>query len=188
MYIDSAWGRFEGLPAIEQFMVDSMEGLGDWRFPEKWAMAEGDRVVSMWWNLLSSRRPDGSPYRVAGISILRYAGDGKFDYEYDVFNMQQILEVIAESGWTPTGPMNAPPDPPIRARPHHRVQTVDDPEARELGESSRVRPPTSREPHCSSVVGSCRLSTLPTSLRGSEEIDRNRRGPCREPGARGRGV
>jgi hypothetical protein len=51
---------------------------------------------------------------VAGISVLRYAGEGKFDYEYDVFNMQQILEVIAESGWKPTGPMNAPPDPPNR--------------------------------------------------------------------------
>jgi hypothetical protein len=51
---------------------------------------------------------------VAGISVLRYAGDGKFDYEYDVFNMKEILEVIAESGWTPTGQMNVPPNPPNR--------------------------------------------------------------------------
>ena len=27
VYIDSAWGRFEGLPAIKQFMADSMMGL-----------------------------------------------------------------------------------------------------------------------------------------------------------------
>ena len=40
-----------------------------------------------------------SPYRVAGLSVLRYAGEGKFDYEYDLFNMQQVLEVISESGW-----------------------------------------------------------------------------------------
>jgi SnoaL-like domain len=114
VYIDSAWGRFEGRPAIEKFMVESMTGLDDWRFPEEWTMADGDRVVSMWWNQLPSSRPDGSAYRVAGISLLRYAGDGTFDYEYDVFNMKQILEVISESGWTPTGPMNAPPDPPNR--------------------------------------------------------------------------
>ena len=114
VYIDSAWGRFEGLPAIEQFMMDSMMGLDDWRFPEEWTTADGDRVVSMWWNQLPGMRADGSPYRVAGISVLRYAGDGKFDYEYDVFNMTQVLEVIAESGWKPTGPMNAPPDPPNR--------------------------------------------------------------------------
>jgi len=34
VYIDSAWGRFEGLSAIRQFMADSMMGLEDWRFPE----------------------------------------------------------------------------------------------------------------------------------------------------------
>jgi SnoaL-like domain len=114
VYIDSAWGRFEGQPAIKQFMVESMTGLDDWRFPEEWTVADGDRVVSMWWNQLPGQRADGSRYRVAGISILRYAGDGRFDYEYDVFNMQQVLEVIAESGWKPTGRMNAPPDPPDR--------------------------------------------------------------------------
>jgi hypothetical protein len=114
VYIDSAWGRFEGRAAIERFMDDSMVGLDTWRFPEEWTMAEGDRVVSMWWNQLPGTRPDGSPYRVAGLSVLRYAGEGKFDYEYDVFNMQQVLEVIAESGWTPTGRMNAPPKQPNR--------------------------------------------------------------------------
>lgn len=114
VYIDSAWGRFEGRKAIGRFMDDSMVGLDDWRFPEEWTTAEGDRVVSMWWNQLPGARPDGSPYRVAGVSVLRYAGDGKFDYEYDIFNMQQVIEVIAESGWKPTAPMNAPPNRPDR--------------------------------------------------------------------------
>jgi hypothetical protein len=114
VYIDSAWGRVEGLPAIKRFMVDSMVGLDDWRFPEEWTVASEDRVVSMWWNQLPGRRTDGSLYRVAGLSVLYYAGDGKFDYEYDVFNMQQVMDVIAESGWKPTGPMNTPPDHPNR--------------------------------------------------------------------------
>jgi ketosteroid isomerase-like protein len=114
VYIDSAWGRYEGKPAITKFMDDSMAGLEDWRFPEEWTMADGDRVVSMWWNQLPGQRPDGSPYRVAGMSILRYAGDGKFDYEYDIFNMVQVLDVMAESGWKPVGPMNMPPEQPNR--------------------------------------------------------------------------
>ncbi len=114
VYIDSAWGRYEGRAAITAFMVDSMVGLEDWRFPEEWTMADGDRVVSMWWNELPGARADGSPYRVAGLSILRYAGQGKFDYEYDVFNMQQIVEVITESGWRPSRSMNAPPEHPNR--------------------------------------------------------------------------
>lgn len=111
VYIDSAWGRYEGQPAIEQFMMESMKGLEDWSFPEEWTMAEGDRVVSMWWNQLPGGRSDGSPYRVAGVSILRYAGDHKFDYEYDIFNMEQIVEVITESGWMPKVQMNARPNP-----------------------------------------------------------------------------
>ena len=61
VYIDSAWGRFEGLPAIKQFMVDSMMGLDDWRFPEEWTMADGDRVVSMWWNQLPGTEQMGRP-------------------------------------------------------------------------------------------------------------------------------
>lgn len=114
VYIDSAWGRFEGRAAIERFMDESMVGLETWRFPEEWTMAEGDRVVSMWWNELPGTDSDGSPYRVAGLSVLRYAGDGKFDYEYDVFNMQQVLEVIGQSGWKPAGPMSVPPKQPNR--------------------------------------------------------------------------
>ena len=114
VYIDSAWGRYEGRAAITKFMDESMAGLDDWRFPEEWTMADGDRVVSMWWNELPGTRADGTPYRVAGLSILRYAGNKKFDYEYDVFNMVQVLDVIAESGWQPTGPMNTPPAKPNR--------------------------------------------------------------------------
>ena len=114
VYIDSAWGRYEGLPAIERFMVDSMVGLDEWRFPEEWTVGDGDRVVSMWWNQLPGTRADGTPYRVAGVSVLRYASHGKFDYEYDLLNMQEVLEVIAESGWKPKGRMNMPPEHPNR--------------------------------------------------------------------------
>jgi ketosteroid isomerase-like protein len=114
VYIDSAWGRYEGHAEIAKFMDDSMAGLADWRFPEEWTTVDGNRVVSMWWNELPGRRADGSAYRVPGVSILRYAGDGKFDYEYDIFNMVQVLEVLRESGWQPTGPMNAPPEQPVR--------------------------------------------------------------------------
>jgi ketosteroid isomerase-like protein len=114
VYIDSAWGRFEGRDNVLKFMDDSMAGLGDWTFPELWTMAEDGRVVSYWLNLLPGTRGDGSKYQVPGVSILQYAGDGKFCYEYDIFNMVQVFEVMKESGWAPTGPMNAPPEQPVR--------------------------------------------------------------------------
>lgn len=61
VYIDSAWGRFAGQPAIKRFIEDSMVGLDDWRFPEEWTMADGDPVVSMWWNQLLRERIRAQP-------------------------------------------------------------------------------------------------------------------------------
>jgi hypothetical protein len=45
---------------------------------------------------------------------MRYAGDGRFDYQEDTYNMVHVLEDIAESGWMPTEPMNLPPRHPNR--------------------------------------------------------------------------
>jgi ketosteroid isomerase-like protein len=114
VFIDPAWGRIEGLEAITQFMGDSMQGLEDWEFPEVWTVIAGDRVVSAWWNRLPGVREDGSHYQALGISTIRYAGDGKFDYEHDLLNMAEVLELIVESRWVPTGPVHAVPNQPNR--------------------------------------------------------------------------
>src|SRR5262249_30606906 len=89
VYIDSAWGRYDGKDSVLKFMDESMAGLGDWTFPEQWTIAQDGRVISFWYNVLPGERADGSPYSVPGLSILHYAGDRKFSYEYDIFNMVQ---------------------------------------------------------------------------------------------------
>ena len=40
VFIDPAWGRVDGLPAITKFLSESMAGLDDWSFPEAWTMVE----------------------------------------------------------------------------------------------------------------------------------------------------
>ena len=114
VFVDPAWGRTEGRDAVATFMDESMAGLDDWTFPEDWTMVDGDRVVSFWWNRLPGTRPDGSPNQAPGVSILHYAGGGRFDHELDILNLAEVMELIAQSGWRPTGPMNAPPDHPDR--------------------------------------------------------------------------
>jgi ketosteroid isomerase-like protein len=114
VFVDPAWGRVEGRTAIAAFMDESMAGLDDWSFPEVWTMAEGDRVVSMWWNRLPGVRPDGTPYQAAGISVLHYAGDGRFSYESDLLNMAEVVELIGQSGWQPPAAMHVPPGRPDR--------------------------------------------------------------------------
>jgi ketosteroid isomerase-like protein len=114
VYVDAAWGRIEGREAIARWLVESMAGLDDWSFPVEFTAVEGDDVVVKWTQILPGRRADGSPCTQSGYSRLIYAGGGKFSYEEDVYNMVHVLEDIAVSGWTPSQPMNLPPERPDR--------------------------------------------------------------------------
>jgi hypothetical protein len=114
VFLDPAWGRTQGKEELHVFFDASMRGLEDWEFPEEFTMVEGHRVVSFWWNRLPGARPDGSPYQAPGVSILHYAGDGRFSYELDLLNMAELGEHLTESGWTPSPEMNFPPANPDR--------------------------------------------------------------------------
>ena len=112
VFIDPAWGRVEGIDAMIAFFDESMAGLDDWRFPEAWTMVDGDRVVTMFDQIIPGT--DGTEYRQAGISVLYYAGDGKFSYEMDLMNMGHINQDLRAAQWTPAGDFNMPPKNPNR--------------------------------------------------------------------------
>jgi ketosteroid isomerase-like protein len=113
VFIDPAWGRVEGRDNIAAFFDMSMKGLDGWTFPEEWTLVEGDRLVSFWWNRLPHTA--GSGHRQApAFSILHHAGDGLFDYELDVVNMTEVMELVATSGWRPGPGAAFPTEPPDR--------------------------------------------------------------------------
>lgn len=114
VYIDAAWGRLEGRPAIDDWLEESMVGLLDWRFPIEFTAIEGDHVIVKWTQIMPVKRPDGSDYTQSAYSHLIYAGGGKFSYEEDSYNMLHVIEDITASGWQPTEPMNVPPNDPDR--------------------------------------------------------------------------
>jgi ketosteroid isomerase-like protein len=114
VYVDSAWGRIEGREAIGRWLSESMVGLGDWKFPVEFTAIEGDNVVVKWTQIIPGQRADGSPCTQSAYSRMIYAGDGKFSYEEDLYNMAHVLEDISASGWTPTEAMNLPPEHPNR--------------------------------------------------------------------------
>ena len=114
VYIDAAWGRLEGRPAIDNWLEESMVGLLDWRFPIEFTAIEGDHVIVKWTQILPVKRPDGSDYTQSAYSHLIYAGGGTFSYEEDTYNMLHVIEDITTSGWQPTEPMNVPPPDPNR--------------------------------------------------------------------------
>jgi len=113
-FIDPAWGRVEGIDAIREFLVESMGGLQGWTFPRQWTMVQDHRLVSCWQNRLPGARDDGSYYEAPGISVLEYAGGGRFSREEDILNMAHVVELIQESGWTPGPGFNLPPAKPQR--------------------------------------------------------------------------
>jgi len=114
-FIDPAWGRVEGIDAIRRFLAASMAGLEGWTFPREWTAVLGEgRLVSGWQNRLPGRRADGSFYQSLGVSVMVYAGDGKFCYEEDVLNLAHVIELIQESGWQPGPGFQPPPAAPRR--------------------------------------------------------------------------
>jgi ketosteroid isomerase-like protein len=114
VFVDPAWGRVDGIENIVVFLQDSMRGLEDWTFPLEWMAVEGDHLITGWQNRLPGRRPDGSYYQAPGMSRLRYAGDGRFDYEQDLINMVHMLEIMKESGWKPGKGFANPPRDRVR--------------------------------------------------------------------------
>jgi limonene-1,2-epoxide hydrolase len=112
VYVDPAWGRIEGIDEIRSFFVESMRGLEDWRFPIRFTAIDGDEVVTVWDQVLPGKRPDGRRYQQTGVSLLQYAGDGRFCFEEDLLNMSHVLEDLSASGWRPgAGFVNPPADP-----------------------------------------------------------------------------
>ena len=57
---------------------------------------------------------DGSPWFVAGLSILYYVGDGLFCYSHDMLNMTHIGQTMRDMEWKPPAQINMPPRKPNR--------------------------------------------------------------------------
>jgi limonene-1,2-epoxide hydrolase len=113
VYVDPAWGRVQGIEEIRSFVAESMRGLEDWSFPIRYTAVDGDEVVTVWDQVLPGSRND-RPLRQTGVSLLHYAGDGRFDFEEDLLNMAHVLEDLATSGWQPGPGFVNPPRHPDR--------------------------------------------------------------------------
>jgi len=111
--IDPAWGRIEGRETIRAYCLESMAGLTEygWWSRENWTMIEGHRLVSQWDQIVGTL-PDGTEAGVPCASILYYAGDGLFCYEYQMVNLAQIGAALASVGWQPNADLNPPPANP----------------------------------------------------------------------------
>jgi hypothetical protein len=47
-------------------------------------------------NRLPGKRPDGSYYEFAGLTVMEYAGDGQFSFQEDVYNWEEVVPILEE--------------------------------------------------------------------------------------------
>jgi limonene-1,2-epoxide hydrolase len=107
VYVEHHYGVFAGREKILAWIVPVMEHCKDWSFPVEWVNIDGARVVHKWWNRLPGRRPDGSYYEFAGITVMVYAGNNMFSFPEDMYNRDETDKVLAE--WAAARGTGAPP-------------------------------------------------------------------------------
>ncbi len=100
-----------GRDQIREFALGSeMEGLGGWTYPYQRVLiddAQGE-ILGLWRQIADATRPDGSHYEIAGLggSWFRYAGDFKWSWQRDFFDVGNATATFIEmirTGSSPRG-------------------------------------------------------------------------------------
>ena len=100
-YVEHVFGTFGGREAIRRWITTTMStfpGNAMPHFPIDWYVIDEERgwVVCQVWNRMADPG-DGSVHQAYNFTLLKYAGDGLWSYEEDIYNPAQFAEML--SGW-----------------------------------------------------------------------------------------
>jgi hypothetical protein len=77
-----------------------MGGLDGWTYPYQKVLIDPKQgeVIGLWKQIADTKRPDGSPYVVAGLggSWFRYAGNWKWSWQRDFFDVGNATALFIE--------------------------------------------------------------------------------------------
>jgi len=77
-----------------------MGGLDGWVYPYQKVLIDPKQgeILGLWKQIADSRRPDGSPYEVAGFggSWFRYAGNWQWSWQRDFFDFGNVTSLFIE--------------------------------------------------------------------------------------------
>ena len=86
IYVEHQYGVLRGQDAIRGWITSTMQGVVvDLEFPVEWSVIDNDLVVIY----VPNRYPspdDGAPFQFVAMTILCYAGEGRWCYEEDIYN------------------------------------------------------------------------------------------------------
>jgi hypothetical protein len=114
LYVEHAYGRFEGREAIRDWIVKVMAPLPMMDFPMDWHLVDAERgwVVFQCQNRLPHPTdPDGDAFQFPSWTLLHYAGDNLWSYEEDMYNPAEAATVVKawlDAGGTFAGPEQVP--------------------------------------------------------------------------------
>ncbi|RMH67551.1 MAG: nuclear transport factor 2 family protein [Actinomyces sp.] len=97
-YVEHHFGTFGGREAIRRWITTTMS---EWpnsemvHFPVEWYVIDEERgwVVCQVWNRFADPG-DGSVHQAHNFTLLKYAGDGLWSYEEDVYNPARFGEMV----------------------------------------------------------------------------------------------
>jgi SnoaL-like protein len=97
VYYEVQYGTFHGREEIRRWIVQTMAGVPDMYFPApQWTMIDGDRVAFCIDNVYPNPKdPKGPPIGFPTYTFLRYAGNGLWSSEEDVYDVQASLAARA---------------------------------------------------------------------------------------------
>jgi hypothetical protein len=100
-YVEHLYGTMHGREAIRAWITETMgkpPGSEMPSFPIGWYVVDEERgwIVCQVFNRMGDPG-DGSIHEEYNLTLLKYAGDGLFSYEEDVYNPQRFQDMI--KGW-----------------------------------------------------------------------------------------
>jgi hypothetical protein len=103
VYIEHELGTFVGQDAIRAWLVPVMAPLVGWTYPVHWHLVGDDKTVQYWENVMPSPPGDERHHSFFGMTVMTYAGDGKWSRQEDMYNgkeMDAALKAWLEAGGT----------------------------------------------------------------------------------------
>ena len=100
-YVEHQFGTFGGREAVRKWICGLMAQYPATEmkyYPIEWYVIDEERgwVICHVWNRLTDPG-DGSLHQAGNISILKYAGHGKWKYQEDVYDRQNMMKMV--EGW-----------------------------------------------------------------------------------------
>ncbi len=94
VWVEHHYGTIVGREAIRAKISELMAPVPMMQFPVEWSVIDGDRVVYLPWQVFPDPAGGDAEYRFACITVLTYAGDGRFSRQEDVYNPAEGEQVV----------------------------------------------------------------------------------------------